>query len=250
MASKYTIGDIFSCVDGSQVRFLEKIDRSFGWFQCLKTQKTFKINMWNVFKNKAKNPYALAVHGIGFLGQGHFNAHSPSYAVWTGMLGRTYGGAFPNYSEVQVHTDWHDFQQFSNDYSSLLQGVSFSKPQLDKDLKAEGRRGLLYSAATCLLLPHQINTALQLINQYEKVEDCPYGVSLHSLTGKYKAQMSYNGRNKYLGIYTTAEQALEVYCLHKSNYIVELADRFRSNMPSETYDLLLLKAKDIKNNEY
>lgn len=250
MQSKYKVGDVFSCSDGALVTFLGKIDKSFGHFQCVTTQKVFVANMWNVFKGKAKNPYSPVVCGRGFLGQGKFSAKDCSYATWTGMLGRVYGNTFTAYTDVYVHHDWHDFQQFSADYHALLTEVSFSNPQLDKDLKAKGRRGTLYSKDSCVLLPHQIKTALQLINERDKLDDCPYGVSLHKLTGKYKAQISYNGRTKYLGLYPTASQAAEVYCHNKSEYIVELANKFRDSMPEETYKLLLTKAKDIKNNEY
>lgn len=57
MQSKYKIGDVFSCSDGTLVTFLGKIDKSFGQFKCLATQKVFVVNMWNVFKGKAKNPF-------------------------------------------------------------------------------------------------------------------------------------------------------------------------------------------------
>lgn len=39
------------------------------------------------------------------------------------------------------------------------------------------------------------------------------GVSFHRVTGKYQAQIRINGRVKGLGIYLTAKEAHEVYCL-------------------------------------
>jgi len=43
------------------------------------------------------------------------------------------------------------------------------------------------------------------------------GVSFNKKTGKYEASIKINGKKKYLGLYTTIEEAYEKYVTSKRN---------------------------------
>ena len=57
--------------------------------------------------------------------------------------------------------------------------------------------------------------------------DHKLGVCLHKANGKYKASISINGKRKYLGIYTTIQEASNAYNIAKSEYIIEKANELK-----------------------
>lgn len=249
MRTKYKVGDIYQCSDKSYVEFVSRLDSDNANFKCLLTNKVFRANISNIAKGKGKNLYFPSVCNFGFIGQGKYTSKDYTYSLWNNMIKRVHENNFETYKDVQIDKSWEDFQVFSADYHDMLKGVKFDNPQIDKDLKSSKPRGSIYSKETCLLLPHQINTALQLENQADKETDAPCGVSLHKLTGKFKAQISKYGKTCYLGLYATKEEANFIYKKEKARYITDLANKFKKQMPVETYSLLIDKSERIMHYE-
>lgn len=204
----------------------------------------------NLAKGLVKNPMQPIVCGKGYIGVGKYSSKDSAYNVWFDMLYRCYTDN-PNtqkYTNTVVSEHWLNFQSFAKDYYELLSYVSFSKPQLDKDLLSGLDRGKIYSKETCCILPHRINTALQLVNQVDKTTDAPFGVSLNKQTGKYKSQISINREAVLIGSETASvELATGKYRREKSKYIISLAEEYKNQLPFNTYSALLNKAKEIFN---
>ena len=107
---------------------------------------------------KVKDKLLPRVYGIGFIGEGLYNAktHRKIYERWKKMLARCYSGNFPEYAGITVCERWFNFQNFAYDFFNLpgyqedIKGLD-----LDKDMRVKGNK--IYSPDTCQLIPHSIN---------------------------------------------------------------------------------------------
>lgn len=206
----------------------------------------------NVFNRRIRNPNKPSVHGVGYIGQGKYDSKDVAYTAWTGMLSRCYSSGHRNktYSETTVDSNWLSFQNFAKDYHEMLLDCKFERPQLDKDLLTPNSRGKLYSKSTCCLIPHQINTALQISQPIDKQSDLPCGVSISNATGKYKVQLSRYDKNYCVGEFSNLEVAVNSYNVAKSEYIRELANNYRNQLKHEVYTALITKSGEILNAKY
>lgn len=206
----------------------------------------------NLLKKFFKNPNQPHVYGLGCIGQGKYDSSYKAYDLWTGMLERCYANSNLAYRNVRVSKEWLNFQNFASDYYEMFNECKFERPQLDKDLLTpltkEGR-GVLYSKDTCCLLPHQINTALQLSLHVNKKSDLPCGVSICH-TGKYKVQMQKFNKHISVGRFSDLKLATQAYNREKSKYISELALQFKDELPVKIYEALLIKSKEILNAQH
>lgn len=97
--------------------------------------------------------------GVGYIGEGEYKTwcdgkHTPAYSTWKGILKRCYDNKLPAYSNVTVHTAWHNFQNFAKWYE-----INFKEGyQIDKDLLSPTNKQ--YGASTCVYLPRHINNLL------------------------------------------------------------------------------------------
>lgn len=204
----------------------------------------------NLSKGLVKNPMQPNVYGKGFFGIGKYDSSSAAYQAWIGIMERCYGNRekLTSYKGSQVCDKWLNFQNFAVDYYKMLSEVGFEDVQVDKDLMVRGSRGKMYSPETCCILPHSINTALQLGETEGR--DLPLGVSLHKSSGKYRVQISKYGKNRYMGLFNSTESAVKYYNRLKSEYILELSEVYKNKLPTRTYTALLNKAKEVLNDEY
>ena len=74
---------------------------------------------------------------------------------------------------------------------------------LDKDILFKGNK--VYSPETCCFVPHAVNTLF--LNGKKNRGDFPLGVHFDKSKGKYRAEMSFMGRQIKLGTFDTAESA-------------------------------------------
>jgi len=209
-----------------------------------------EASLSNLAKGFVKNPMKPVVCGKGYIGVGKYDTKGEAYDTWYGMLYRCYtdNEETQRYVNTTVCSRWLNFQNFAEDYSEMLAQVNVERPQLDKDLLSGLDRGLLYSKETCCILPHRINTALQMVCTVTKVTDAPCGVSLNRQTGKYKAQISRNGKGSVIGSETTTIEAATIkYRQEKSKYLADLAEEYKYQLPARTYSALVNKSKEILN---
>lgn len=194
MKSQIEIGYIFTNTQGSPFTVIAKSDR-------INTEgyKTYWVVKFNdhagyvreakhssILRGVVKNPYQPRIFGVGYLGVGPYltrwtdpNGNSyktKEYRAWQNMLERSYGEKYqarnPTYVGCSVHPDWHNFQTFAEWYTSQPNHwVDYF--QLDKDLLYPGNK--LYSSGTCVLIPGEINSMLNMGANHNNKSNLPEG---------------------------------------------------------------------------
>lgn len=192
---------------------------------------------------KVRNNYSKTVHGVGYLGVGSYRSSvggnmTPNYLCWSEMIRRCYDAKFharsPTYRDVEVCGEWHNFQVFAEWFNSQPNAglVGF---QLDKDLRIMGSR--LYSPETCSFVPNEINSLLG--RGKDSIDGLPQGVFLHKKIDKYAASLTVNGKNVYLGIFSTAKEASCVYRSAKESNVREMATTYKSVIHKDVFENLM-----------
>ena len=105
---------------------------------------------------------------------------------------------------------------------------------LDKDILYKGNK--IYSRDTCIFVPQRINT-LFVKNDNDR-GDNPIGVS-DLPSGNYRVDCN-NGYGKLikLGVYSTKEEAFQVYKQYKEKVIKETIDSYKGKIPEPFYSRL------------
>lgn len=201
---------------------------------------------YNHFKNgKISCPYERRYFNVGYLGEGKYKVsenskHTRAYYTWQNMLERCYNEKYhekhPTYINCTVCKEWHNFQNFSKWYEENYYKVKSERMCLDKDILHKGNK--IYSPETCVFVPQRINK-LFTKRDNKRGESCigtsPYQNKymvkcwlINPETGKSKCE--------YLGLYNTEIEGFEVYKYYKEKNIKQVADYFKSKIPSELYD--------------
>lgn len=129
--------------------------------------------------------------------------HCPIYVTWVNMLRRCYSPAEharqPTYIGCSVAPEWHSFMAFR----AWMVEQDWQGRHLDKDILVPGNK--VYAPNTCLFVSQAINC---LINDYGDGRGRhPLGVSWHKRDQRFRAQCGLDGKNRYLGLYDTADEA-------------------------------------------
>ena len=169
------------------------------------------------------NPNHPTIYGVGFLGRGSYKAKEKNritkvYNTWYGILERCYSPTQsndnPTYKDVEIHPDWHNFQNFAKwfyEESNYQDGW-----QLDKDLLSDGSK--IYSPETCIFIPGALNSFLA--NTKSDNTSGYIGVSRKKDTKKWHAQINHPKlhRNIGLGYYTDIKDASNAYIKQRKVY--------------------------------
>ena len=206
---------------------------------------TTKTTYYEFKHGIVRNPYDKSVLGVGYLGEGIYKSkiekvRTKEYMTWENMLRRCYDekyhNNYPTYKECQIHSEWHNFQNFAKWYNENYYMVDEEVMCLDKDVLSKGNK--IYSPDNCIFVPQAIN--LLLVKNDNRRNKLPIGVCLYKDAKKYEA-MCYNGLNKQvkLGSFDTPEEAFYAYKASKEKTIKEVAERYKSQIPSKLYDALV-----------
>ena len=107
---------------------------------------------------------------------------------------------------------------------------------LDKDLLGKGNK--VYSEDTCVFVPQRIN--LLLTKRGASRGDWPVGVSWDKSTKKFQASCNKGGgKQQYLGLFSTPQEAFQAYKEHKEAYIKSLAEKYKDQLDPRAYQALL-----------
>jgi len=160
------------------------------------------------------------------------------YDLWTSMLERCFSEKFkqsrPTYEGVTCSKEWLSMTTFIEDVSQM-KGFGLSGWALDKDIIQKGNK--LYSKDTCCFVPLEVN--MLLTKSDNSRGEYPVGVCFHKTRGKFKAQLTINGKRKHLGYFTTPEEAFQVYKLAKEAYIKVVAQQWQHLLDERVFQALL-----------
>ncbi len=175
--------------------------------------------------------------GIGYRGSENVDCKSESYLKWHDMLVRCYNEKFherqPQYKGCTVCEEWLNYSNFKVWYDqNKIDGMLLD---LDKDILFKGNK--VYSPETCCFVPHAINTLF--LSKKESRGDCPIGVHFDKSKGKYRAEMSFMGEQIKLGTFGTAESAFARYKEYKEDFIQDIAEQHRDEIPDKVYEAML-----------
>lgn len=186
-----------------------------------------------------KNPYHPTVCGVGYLGHGKHLAKvkgkdTAVYQRWTGMIARCYAsrpGYYETYIGCTMVPEWLNFQTFAEWHSKqpFLDGM-----QIDKDILLKNNR--TYSPENCRLVPTEINKAMTG-GKKNRDSDLPTGVGICGK--KFSANITTSGKHRYLGLYSTPEEAFSVYKLEKELHIRQLAEKYKGALVPEIYEAMM-----------
>lgn len=142
----------------------------------------------------------------------------PFYSCWNSMIERCHSAKFqakwPTYIGCEVCEEWTN--SFMN-FRAWMDMQDWVGKELDKDLIGDGK---LYSPDNCVFVSSALNKLF--IDSGTIRGAYPIGVNLHKQTGKFEAGIKVNGKRKYLGVFTSAEDAHEAWRKAK----IELAISF------------------------
>ena len=172
------------------------------------------------------------------------------YSLWQSMIKRCFSEKlqtrFPTYKGCNVSDNFLNYTFF---YDWCQKQIGFGKVDdkgcswhLDKDLLFVGNK--TYSETTCVFVPHEVNTFF--IDSGATRGECPVGVYFHKASGKFKAQCWENGKQQYLGLFNTPNEAFTVYKTFKEKLCKQLALKWQSEIDSRLFTAMMnWQVKDI-----
>ena len=197
-----------------------------------------KTNYGNFKIGSVKSFYDKTICGVGYLGEGKYEAYNGKnplkhYTVWRTMIRRCYYEDFlqkePAYRGCTVVPKWHNFQVFSKWYYENIYEIKGQNMQLDKDIIHKGNK--IYSPENCIFVPQEINL-LFITRKAERSKD---GLGISTNKGDL-FRASYKG--KHLGTFKTKEEAFNTYKSFKEKAIKDMADKYKSQIPNKLYEAL------------
>jgi hypothetical protein len=136
------------------------------------------------------------------------------YSRWTSMLERCYKSKFIK-SDCVVDEEWHRFMAFRE----WMMSQDWKGKCLDKDLLFPGNN--VYSKKTCVFVPHQLNN---LIKTHKNNSKYPTGVDLTA--SGFRATISINRKQKYLGHFDNPEEASKTYRKEKRLILLQEIEKY------------------------
>jgi len=167
-------------------------------------------------RKKPKLVYGVGTNDADYYVQSIVNGiciRCPFYRKWSSMLKRCYSSKYhlehPSYIDCTVCDKWLTFSNFKK----WMETQGWEGKELDKDILIEGNK--LYSHETCLFVTQATNNLLT--DSRRSRGAFPIGVS-RGYKG-YQTGCRSGSNNKYLGEYSTPEEAHAVYVGYKAMVI-------------------------------
>ena len=204
----------------------------------------FKNTRYDSFKKgEIKCPYEPRYYGKGYLGEGKYKVSengklTDEYDIWHHMLMRCYDPKYhkkhSTYRECIVEDYLLNFQHMGEWIKENYYEVPGETMCLDKDILCKGNK--VYSRSTCIFVPQRINNLF--VKRDNDRGKNPIGVS-DLPSGNYQVNCN-NGYGKliYLGLYSTKEEAFNVYKQYKESLIKRTIDSYEGIIPEPYYTRL------------
>ena len=208
-------------------RFLEAGEVSEEFLLKVMNDIVLKPDDWG------KRYFDMKICGVGYRGSAETDIHSMAYQRWKDMLYRCYSGRYEDYKGCTVCEEWHNFSNFEVWYNSHLQGNI--PVDLDKDILYKGNT--MYSAETCCLVPHNINTLFLACNR--KRGEYPIGVHYDRCKKKFRTNVNMDGKQQKSKGFNTAEEAFQEYKKTKEKLIKEMAEKYKDVVMNSVYEAMM-----------
>lgn len=236
------VGKTYSTKSSGEIKVIQKLSGDYVSI-LFEDGTTVDATQGNLRKGNVRNPNLKTTYGVGFHGIGkHVQHKSKAHDYWSKMLQRAYCPEYkalhPSYTEAVVCDEWHNFQNFAD---WVVQQIGFGEMgyNLDKDRLVKGNK--LYSPEFCLLIPQELNKLVAAPSV--KRGDSPVGTSTRDdLNGKYMARYSRKGsggKDIYLGLFDTKEDAFYAYKTAKEEYIKERTEFWKDKIDPRAYEALM-----------
>lgn len=210
-----------------------------------KTTKEIIKSTYRMFKlGQIKSHYRVSVYGMGIMGlEGIMDKDtkkvSKAFKSWSHMLERCYTDRIhklrPTYIGCEVCEEWLYYTNFKKWYDNNYYKVENECMHLDKDILHKGNK--TYSPDNCIFVPQFIND-LFTKRQNDRGE-YPIGVSLRSNSNKYSCRCNRNrGKSNYVESFNTPEEAFYRYKYIKEQYIKEVAEQYKDNIPNSLFNAM------------
>ena len=141
----------------------------------------------NFKKGMIRSPYSKTIYKKGYLGEGKYkpsinNIPTIQYMYWKSILSRCYNEKSlkknPTYIDCEVHSEWHNFQNFAKWFDENYYKVNNEVMCLDKDILCKNNK--VYSSKNCVFVPNNINIMFTKRQNYRG--KYPIGVSNKNLS--------------------------------------------------------------------
>lgn len=202
-----------------------------------------KSNYYDFKRGYIKSPYEKRLFGVGYIGEGCFktsinNKLTIEYKYWSSMITRCYSNKIlkrrPKYYNCSVCDEWHNFQNFAKWFNENYYEIDGKVMSLDKDILIKGNK--IYSSKTCVFVPKSINSLF--VNCTSARGNNVIGVTFRSKTNRYEANCHCEEGRNYLGQYNTELEAFSVYKQFKEQYIKQVADKYKDEIPYKLYSAM------------
>lgn len=178
-----------------------------------------------------------SILGVGYWGTPDVDIKHWTYTRWTGMLMRCYSKAYQSkqatYIGCTVDKEWHNYANFKKWAEENFYQVNEEAMELDKDILHKGNK--VYSKNNCAFVPQSINSLI--INCRAVRGEFPIGID--KFEDKYRARMSYCGKQIVIGSYDTIEEAFQHYKEYKEKFIKDIAKRYKGRIPENVFEALM-----------
>lgn len=199
----------------------------------------------NFKKGNVRNPYYPNVYGVGMTGVKYLaKNHLKEWRAWQDMLRRCYSEKLinkrPTYQNVTCCEEWLLFENFyewlfnQENYNKWLNGERWC---VDKDILVKGNK--IYSPETCCLVSNEVNCLF--LKSDNSRNGLPIGVSKKEDKFQAYCDNPFTHKKEYLGLYSTPEQAFNVYKINKEKIIKQAAQEeyVQGNITKECYEAML-----------
>ena len=240
---KDCVGKVCKSKLSGDFKILKYNDNANVEIQFLNTGYETSARLNHIKSGEIKDPYLPSVHGVGVLGIKYPSrvngVRTKEYALWYNMLERCYNDTYKKKNSTYEYCKCSEnFKSYEYFYEWCHKQIGFGVYgfELDKDLLNKGNK--VYSEATCVFLPSEINLVLIKCDKIRGKH--LIGVHYHKRDKAFMAKVSKNKEgSEYLGSYKTEIEAFNAYKQAKEAFIKEQAEKWKDKIDERAYKALM-----------
>jgi len=171
-------------------------------------------------------------------GEHHFTVGG---SYWAGMTQRCKAGSSAQRNKPTYVGCTHTWPSCHEFIEWARQQVGYGTGALDKDILLKGNK--VYCPELCVFVPLAVNNLLVKCDAARG--EFPIGVSWHKASGKFRARLKIDAKEKCLGLFLTPQAAFAAYKQAKEAEARRVAALYRSVLDPRVYDALTSYVVDI-----